>query len=94
MTKTVILKFPFILTSPQTGTAHPIFVHDRDDAAEATGPQPAVLLMDGDDQFRFAVAAMPFPQLEVLSQRFPHRDHYNVLPDAFSAGLKALFGKC
>jgi hypothetical protein len=38
------------------------------------------------------LAALPFPQLEVISRRFPDRDHYNVLPDAFRAGLVALFG--
>lgn len=36
--------------------------------------------------------AFPFPQLEVVSQRFPRRDHYNVLLDAFRAGLGVLFG--
>jgi predicted alpha/beta superfamily hydrolase len=41
-----------------------------------------------EDQLR----AMPFPQLEVIGQRFPQRDHYNVLPDAFRAGLRGLFG--
>lgn len=38
------------------------------------------------------LAALPFPQLDIVSKRFPQRDHYNVLPDAFRAGLKALFG--
>lgn len=38
------------------------------------------------------LAAQPFPRLEVISRRFPQRDHYNVLPDAFRAGLAALFG--
>lgn len=38
------------------------------------------------------LAALPFPQLEVVSRRFPQRDHYNVLPDAFRAGLRELFG--
>lgn len=37
------------------------------------------------------LAALPFPQLEIISRRFPQRDHYNVLPDAFRAGLQALF---
>jgi hypothetical protein len=39
------------------------------------------------------LAAQPFPQLEIISRRFPRLDHYNVLPDAFRAGLTALFGK-
>lgn len=38
------------------------------------------------------LAALPFPQLEIVSRRFPRLDHYNVLPDAFRAGLTALFG--
>lgn len=38
------------------------------------------------------LAAEPFPGLEVARRRFPGRDHYNVLPDAFGAGLTALFG--
>jgi predicted alpha/beta superfamily hydrolase len=37
------------------------------------------------------LAALPFPKLEVVSRRFPRRDHYDVLPDAFRAGLVALF---
>lgn len=37
------------------------------------------------------LAALPFPQLEIITQRFPQRDHYNVLPDAFRAGMGALF---
>lgn len=39
------------------------------------------------------LAALPFPQLEVISRRFPDRDHYNVLPDAFRAGLTALYSR-
>ncbi len=38
------------------------------------------------------LAAKPFRDLEIISLRFAHRDHYNVLPDAFAAGLTALFG--
>jgi uncharacterized protein len=38
------------------------------------------------------LAAKPFRGLRVTSRRFPHRDHYNVLPDAFRAGLIDLFG--
>lgn len=37
------------------------------------------------------LAALPFPELEVVSRRFPQRDHYNVLPDAFRTGLAMLF---
>jgi predicted alpha/beta superfamily hydrolase len=37
------------------------------------------------------LAAQPFPQLEILARRFPRRDHYDVLPDAFRAGLGVLF---
>ncbi len=38
------------------------------------------------------LAALPFPGLEVISRRFPGRDHYNALPDAYREGLTALFG--
>jgi hypothetical protein len=37
------------------------------------------------------LAAQQFPQLKVISRRFPKRDHYNVLPDAFGEGLQRLF---
>ena len=37
------------------------------------------------------LATHPFPQLEVISRRFPNRDHFNVIPDAFRTGLRALF---
>ena len=37
------------------------------------------------------LAAQPLAGLEVISRRFPGRDHYNVLPDAFGAGLRQLF---
>jgi predicted alpha/beta superfamily hydrolase len=39
------------------------------------------------------LAAQPFAELEVTTRRIPDRDHYNVLPDAFGAGLQALFGE-
>lgn len=39
------------------------------------------------------LAAEPFGQLKITSRRFPHRDHFTVLPDAFRAGLLALFGQ-
>jgi len=42
--------------------------------------------------FEDQLAALPFPQLEVVARRFPGRDHYDVLPDAFGGGLTALFG--
>lgn len=41
--------------------------------------------------FEQQLGAMPFPQLEVISRRFPDRDHYNVMPDAFGEGLRTLF---
>jgi len=41
--------------------------------------------------FEDQLAALPFPQLEIISRRFAGRDHFNVLPDAFHAGLAALF---
>ena len=42
--------------------------------------------------FEDQLAALPFPELEVVSRRFANRDHYDVLPEAFGAGLAALFG--
>jgi uncharacterized protein len=38
------------------------------------------------------LADKPFRQLEVMSHRFPGRDHYNSLLPGFSSGLAALFG--
>jgi len=38
------------------------------------------------------LAALPFAGLEIRSRRFPGRNHFNVLPDAFAAGLADLFG--
>jgi predicted alpha/beta superfamily hydrolase len=37
------------------------------------------------------LAAQPFEKLRRTSQRFPGRNHYNVIQDAFRAGLTALF---
>jgi len=45
----------FTLRAPQTGTDYRIFLETP--PLSATGPFPAVLFMDGDDQFRFAVDA-------------------------------------
>lgn len=33
----------------------------------------------------------PFPRLEVVTRRFAHRNHFDVLPDAMRAGLESLF---
>jgi predicted alpha/beta superfamily hydrolase len=46
----------FVSRSPQTGTDYRIYV-DAPDPARAPGPWPAVLLMDGDFLFDFAVEA-------------------------------------
>ncbi|SDS30382.1 hypothetical protein [Opitutus sp. GAS368] len=37
------------------------------------------------------LAAQPFAGLEIISRRFPKKDHYNVVPEAFATGLAALF---
>jgi len=69
---------------------------------QAGGPVPARLFlavgaedtpsMTGDlELFERQLAARPVPQLEIVSRRFPGRDHYNVLPEAFRAGLGVLF---
>jgi len=34
----------------------------------------------------------PFTGLEIISERFPGRNHYDVLPDEFRSGLRGLFG--
>lgn len=44
------------------------------------------------EQFEAQLTARPFPGLDVISRSFPERDHYNVLPDSFGAGLKTLWG--
>ncbi|MFA5058277.1 MAG: alpha/beta hydrolase-fold protein [Opitutaceae bacterium] len=70
----------------RTGVALParlFFGVGEDDTPSMTGDLQLL-----EDQ----LAARPFPQLEVISRRFPGHDHYNVLPDAFAAGLQALFG--
>ena len=46
----------FAVAAPQTGTEYQVFVA-APDAADEPGPWPAVVFMDGDDQFRFAVDA-------------------------------------
>ncbi len=38
------------------------------------------------------LAARPFAGLELVTPRFPNKNHFNVLPMAFGAGLVALFG--
>ncbi len=47
----------FHLRSPETSTDYAIYVDTADATAEASAPRPAVLFMDGDDQFKFATAA-------------------------------------
>jgi hypothetical protein len=37
------------------------------------------------------LADKPFEGLVVTRQRFPGRNHFDVMPDAFAAGLRALF---
>jgi predicted alpha/beta superfamily hydrolase len=37
------------------------------------------------------LAAQPFEQLSVTCRRYPGRDHYDVLPEAFREGLTVLF---
>lgn len=49
--------------------------------------------MTGDlTQFEDQLAAAPFPGLQVISRRFPRKNHFNVLPEAFERGLYDLFG--
>ncbi len=39
------------------------------------------------------LAAQPFTDFRVVSERFPGRDHYNVVPDSLRGGLRALLGR-
>lgn len=49
--------------------------------------------MTGDiDLLEQQLARQPFQDLGVTVRRIPRRNHYNVLPDAFSLGLASLFG--
>lgn len=50
------MKPSFHLLSPETGTDYPVYL-EAPGAEVASAPLPAILFMDGDDQFRFAVAA-------------------------------------
>jgi predicted alpha/beta superfamily hydrolase len=43
--------------------------------------------------FEQQLATRKFRGLRVTSVRFPRRNHYDVLPDAFGSGLIALFGR-
>lgn len=69
----------------RTGVALPakLFLSvGEEDSASMTGD--LTLLED-------QLAALPFPQLEVVSRRHPGRNHFDVLPDSFRAGLATLF---
>ena len=46
----------FSINSPQTGTDYRIFV-EAPETADEPGPWPALLFMDGDDIFKFAITA-------------------------------------
>ncbi len=49
--------------------------------------------MTGDlAQLERQLAARPFARLEIISRRFPRKNHFNVLPMAFVTGLGVLFG--
>ena len=56
MSQSVARKPDFVLRSPQTGTDYSIHVAAPKVAREP-GPWPVVAFMDGDDQFKYAVAA-------------------------------------
>lgn len=48
--------------------------------------------MTGDlERLEAQLDARPFPQLKVISRRLAGHDHYNVLPEAFRAGMQRLF---
>jgi predicted alpha/beta superfamily hydrolase len=72
-------------TLQRTGVALPakIFLSvGEEDSASMTGDLTL---------FEDQLAALPFPQLEVIARRHPRFNHFNVLPEAFRAGLAALF---
>jgi hypothetical protein len=50
------MKPEWILFSPETGTDDPIYI-ERSAGEQFAGPCPAVLFMDGDDQFQAAIKA-------------------------------------
>ena len=56
MTNPPVRKPNFALHSPQTGTDYSIQVSSPNPAREP-GPWPAIAFMDGDDQYKYAVAA-------------------------------------
>lgn len=39
------------------------------------------------------LAARPFDGLQIVSERYPGRDHYDVVPDSLRGGMRALFAK-
>jgi hypothetical protein len=55
-------------------------------------PALQALMISNPELLEAQLAAQPFFQRQVISRSFPKRDHYNVLPDAFGAGLQALLG--
>ena len=55
------------------------------------GEKDSASMLSDLTRFEQWLAKHPFRRLRVTSQRFPRHDHYNVLPVAFRAGLKALF---
>jgi predicted alpha/beta superfamily hydrolase len=57
----------------------------------AVGGQDSDSMRDDLARLEAQLAAQPFAGLKLTSERFPKRDHYTALADAFPAGLKALF---
>ena len=43
--------------------------------------------------FDAQLTARPFADLRITTQRFPDRDHYNLVSDLFASGLRYLFGE-
>jgi uncharacterized protein len=59
----------------------------------SVGERDSFSMRDDLERLERQLAAKPFRGLQVTSRRFPRRNHYNVLPDAFRAGLADLFRK-
>lgn len=58
----------------------------------AVGEEDSASMTHDLAHFEDQLEAAPFPELTVISKRFPQRNHFDVLPEAFASGLRDLFG--
>lgn len=71
--------------------------HDRNATLPATlflsvGERDTESMTSDLNQLEQQLRDSPFAGLQVISRRFPGKNHFNVLTDAFGAGLESLFG--